>query len=646
MAECSAVSAVDGASGVHTRECAAERMRYGLLLAGILALLYGLLQNGYYAPGNDSSVYLAVARNILAGRGYVYQGGAVAQYPPGWPLALAFLLSVSSSFWWLNLVLKAMVLASALLYYGLMSRLTTPKKAFLCVLIAALLGDWLRYTYVLGSESLFLLLLAGTLVLALPPQQGRLPWWRVAVVPALAAGFVAVRWLGAMAVPAVAALVLTGEFLPRMNRRWLCAVLTVGVSFVAFVVLYRDPGVVVPRLDSAPNAHPTIHVEPTEQPQPKPKPAGTTASEPKRKSAKPRVEATPVGKQPVRPASGAVGRATRHVSVLGGAALGYYLERAATGGEWIVRMLWPPAQVASILKPVKVALNVFGWALWFFIAVFAIAQARRRNWVYLGIMLYMAVPITRWARPNGRYPSVFGPLFILALWQGILLTYGWVAERRTWKLWALAKRSTLAALLASVIVSNVTLYGIALCVMRSPDFYGTFTAGQCQELLPVAHYLLTDASAAGRVAVNRYWRNLGNRYDNQYAAAFLAAIADRRCVATPGKLGENGPNKELAEWAAGNNLRYFVYRPPASPWRIWHFRVGWLQRRMEKLPQVPERPSWEFYRLSKGAWRRMEPPPVEDWPRVLPMHPRWSLFGDQRPDEQKEAAHISHGSKG
>ena len=106
------------------------------------------------------SVYLSAARSILLGEGYTFNGNRLGHYPPGWPVFLAGLMTVSTSFHFINGVAKLLIIAGGLIYYAVLLRYTSPVRAFICVLLSATLWQWFRYGSVLMSESLFIFLTA------------------------------------------------------------------------------------------------------------------------------------------------------------------------------------------------------------------------------------------------------------------------------------------------------------------------------------------------------------------------------------------------------------------------------------------------------------------------------------------------------
>ena len=127
-----------------------------LSLALVLLILYGLCQNGQWVPGGgDDAYYLAIARNLANGQGYFWNGEPVLETPPGWPVALALLMQVSTSFAFLNLVLMAMCITAACVWYFILRRFTNPLSAWFVILLAGTLFEWHRFTFIFYSESLF-----------------------------------------------------------------------------------------------------------------------------------------------------------------------------------------------------------------------------------------------------------------------------------------------------------------------------------------------------------------------------------------------------------------------------------------------------------------------------------------------------------
>ena len=88
-----------------------------------MLVLYLLLENPYWVPGGDSEVYLAIARNLARGQGYLFNGQPARIAPPGWPMLLAGIIKfVSPSFLLLKLVTLASMVGAMAIYYRIVRR--------------------------------------------------------------------------------------------------------------------------------------------------------------------------------------------------------------------------------------------------------------------------------------------------------------------------------------------------------------------------------------------------------------------------------------------------------------------------------------------------------------------------------------------
>jgi len=94
-------------------------------------------------------------------------------------------------------------------------------------------------------------------------------------------------------------------------------------------------------------------------------------------------------------------------------------------------------------------------------------------------------------------------------------------------------------------------------------------------------------------------------------------LLDMPIRVVPASICAGEPNEKLAEWAREENVRFFLYRPPVSPWRLWHFRVPWLQEKLTGTKPA-NNPYWVLYELRDGVFARVDPPAIRNWPRQVP----------------------------
>jgi hypothetical protein len=547
-----------------------------------LGAMYALLQNGHWTPGNDSELYLTLARNLAAGRGYVFNGQPFGHYPPGWPALLALVMSVSRSFWVLNALAKALLLGAAAFCYLAMLRFTTPRRAAVCVFLSATLWFWFRFSYVLYSESLFLFLTSLGLLLALQVSEGRTQPWRIGALAVVCAAMATTRWLGLVAAGVMALTAVSGRARPLPGRRWLAFASVVVAAGCVFVLWYvgtaeglladADAGWLLEDVADAgmPDAHWPQKME----------------------------------------------SRLRRIPLLSWRGVPLLAARVAGAGAWICRMLWPAAQLGSSDLRIAIVVDVVGTVLWLFVAVFAWQRLKRREWLWLGMLLYAGFLVVRW-RPRGRYLVPFAPFWILAVWVGAERLFGWLGRGGS-RFWRAAAFWVPRCLLAVVLVSNLCVYSVASWVQRSGDFYATFRAGQCRQLVEAGHYVAHNTPPGAPVAVSLLAQNLGRTRKSRGGLSAMALLTDRPLVPFTPADGAPWPDPDFVEWARGAGISYVLYRPPTSPWRLWHFRAPWLQRLITGQRDIPTNPYWVLYRVEGDRLVPVQTPRVSGWPDRVP----------------------------
>jgi len=569
-------------------------MRYFLLLTVVLGALYGVLHTGHWTPGTDSEIYLVTARNMLAGRGYSFNGQAFGHYPPGWPVFLAGLMCVSTSFFWLNAMAKVLLIGATLLYYRLLVRITTPWRAFVCMVLAATLWWWFRVAFVLYSESLFLFLFGLGLVLASQIKEGRTQIWRIVSLALLCAVLVSVRWLGVVAAATLCLVPVSGELRPRFTRKWLCFGSAAILALVSFTVLYvgTASGVFVPAEELHSVRSVGVGTEDT---------AGgdVAASE---SSLFTRLR----------------GRLRQHPLIFDGGTTPSYLSRVSNIGGWLPRMLWPVTDLARLGPKLTLVINVVGCMLWVLALVYVVPRLWEKQWLWAGALLYVAFLVFRCPRPVGRYLVPFAPLWILAFWTG----FETVVDRVFWKgsaRRAKNRKRLVVCILILLFAVNAFHYGIAAYVQRASDFYAVYQAGEYGELVDSGRYIADHTPPDARMAVTKQYRNLGRGRGGRLAMAAMALLTDRPILVANPPPGHTGPpNEELIAWAEAHEVMYFLTRPPTSPWRLWHFRVPWLQRWMTGEKDIPYNPYWVLYRIDENGAEEVDTPAVKGWPTHVP----------------------------
>src|SRR5262252_1437983 len=93
------VSNFDGTASIPANADARADVKVWSITCAIVAVIFLALQNRYWVPGGDSEVYVASAKNLAIGNGYMFNGAPARIAPPGWPMLLAAVMKwVSPTF--------------------------------------------------------------------------------------------------------------------------------------------------------------------------------------------------------------------------------------------------------------------------------------------------------------------------------------------------------------------------------------------------------------------------------------------------------------------------------------------------------------------------------------------------------------------
>src|SRR5262245_44257855 len=105
---------------------------FGVAVVAVLVVIYALLLNPYWVRHGDGEVFLAIARNLVQGHGYQFNGQPVQIAPPGWPLVLAAAMNLTNQLLWLKLLPMLSVIGFLGVSYVILTRYITPIIAGLC----------------------------------------------------------------------------------------------------------------------------------------------------------------------------------------------------------------------------------------------------------------------------------------------------------------------------------------------------------------------------------------------------------------------------------------------------------------------------------------------------------------------------------
>jgi len=551
------------------------------LLLVALAAFYGAMQNGLWRPGTDSQVYLTLARNLATGRGYTFNNLPVEKVPPGWPIVLAGAMRVTPAFAVLNLITPACMLAAAAIWYRILTRFVRPGRALAVTALAGTLFGWYQFTLDFLSDGPFTLAAAGSLLLAVQVAEGRKGAWRVPLLALLCAAAICVRWTGALTAVVACGVLLTRwgaessevgvQSSVRRRPRWavvgVVAIVAAGTFLGLRAMLEREK-------ERHLRAHP-VAIENLQ-----------------------RVEQMLTSEYSVRPLN--EGPET-------------YLRRLGDAGTWVATLFWRPAELRTASRALGWGVNAVGWGMLGVMGAFVVRRARRGEWVWVALVAACGALVLQRARPVARYLVPVAPLLLLAAWVGLeelAATARRAGVRRVLRWGSMA-------FVGSIALTNAVLWAVDVRVTWAADFYDAHEAGEARDLMAAARLVRETGSPA--VVVDDTSTNLGRTRPSQYAFRVMVFLGGGTVRVAPNDVGAD----ELAGWMRSEGALYYLRRLEANPWRLWHFRVPWLQQRLTRKPPGAPTPSFELYELSAapgGGLVRVALPPrtAERWPRVVP----------------------------
>jgi hypothetical protein len=574
---------------------------FWLWAAGVMGLLLGLyllLHNGLFVANSDGEYYISIARNLALGRGYNYNGDPVGLVPPGWPLVLAGALRLSTSFEVLSWFTTLMMVGASGLWLAVARRFVSLPRAAAVVLLGSTLFWGYHSAILLQSEAIYCLLLGAAVLLGLQVSDGRDGWGRIACLVGLCAAMVLVRWAGVIGWVLVGAAVVSGQRRPALNRQWIALALSALVAFGVFLgtqkALKRMGAGSGHGMDSTESLGPSPFLGDSEVPD-----SGNSALLPQSEVI----------------ANVDTQRLSRSIYAL--APRGGIVDAVShlpSAGTWAATALWMPAKLAVSSPGIAHAVNAVGWLLIIPLVVWGWWAIGRQQWLAVGLIVHCALLVMRWSSANERYLVPVAPLLILGIWCGLDRITFWTSRP------TLKRVAQVAAMcvIGSVAVCNAMLLAVDISIARSNDFYARHHGGRAETLIASARYLTDAGLRDGELAVSPLYININRPVQNSFGLRVMNVLTDRNILTVPREVCEGEPNDRLLAWAAQNGVRYYLYRPPENPWRVWHFRAPWLQEWIRKEPVGPPNPYFQLYDLASGSPVMVNPPKVSGWPTHLP----------------------------
>jgi hypothetical protein len=555
----------------------------------VVAAACGLLMNPYWSRGGDSEVYLSLARNLLTGHGYTFNGNSAAMIRPLWPALLAATMWLSPTFLAVKLLTAACLWGWAACNYALVRRWLGPWASAGVTIAVALLVPATALAYRPFSDPLFLLLTSASLVAAYAIADRGVSGRRVALLATLCAAASLTRPATLATFPLVAAAVWAGraprwreggphpnslpgcrerELAPPMSRTpfrdpYLLTVAFVGVvtlaAFLAWPLAMRvAPERVDPRYDALLTGHYALFNPP----------AGETLEE---------------------ILSGYEDRVVR----LGRYAAGLFVDPWARSG-------WP-----------MYAVNPFGWAGLVVFGWFGVRAARRGEWVWLATLLFVAAISLNWPNPAQRYLLPVAPL----LATGLVLSLSQATALLRWRGGRAVVRVALMGGAALVVAYNAAVWVHEVTIARSGEAYpDRYEGGTTANLPAVAHWLVEQAPKRYEIAASQVSGN--RKLLTQGAMRSLHFLTGRPIVLGPERVADP-PDRDLARWADPRNVRYFVYQPPVK--LVFHTSYPTTRavadatpstapatQPSDDAPDVTDPLDWQIYLVRDGKVRRID----------------------------------------
>jgi hypothetical protein len=544
-----------------------ERLRGRAMALGVVALLglaYGLLWNRFWVPGSDGDFYLAIARNLVQGRGLVFNGRALTISPPGWPWALAGLLKIAPIFGFLKSVVMLCMIGFFGLMYAVLRRFAAPGPAAGIILLCAINSNAYPMTFWLHSDALFCLLSAATILLALQMSEGRSWAWRLPVLLTLCIAATLVRWAGLCNAMLIAGALFPARG-PPQARRLVTASLACLLLAAATVVIVRDVELSIRR-----------------------------ASEP----------------QYATTLLPAANKGWRHD----------FGARVVAVGRWESNLFWEPLRLGQSIPWIGYLALALGWltTICFILGTIGILRSGGSG-IFWGVAAYVLGVEFVWPHIEARYLVPLLPLILLAVVRG-LAALAAVASR-----WLGMFRALPGIFVLSVALCNLTTYAAEVAVARSADFYGRYEAGMSRSLIDAGAYLSRQSLAPRQIVVSLMYENLGLRRQNVYGMRVTVLLSGKE-VAMLGAESSAGivddpPGGILLDYLRVNGIRYYLCQEPTLPWRVGHFRLpGWLQSLVSGAKSMPAKESgrWQLWEVQGDSLQRIELPHVEGWPDRVP----------------------------
>lgn len=547
----------------------------------ILLVLYLPLQNPYWAQGGDSEVYITAARNLATGNGYMFNGLPVSISPPGWSIVMAGLMLISPTFLLLKLAAMSCMIGSLAITYWICRRFVSPIVSVMVVSLTALISHVYSLTFWLHSDALFCFVSSWAILTAMQIREGRDSIARAILLLLLCCASVSVRWVGLGTWLLSGAILVQGGFLPLVNRHRVIAFCTGLATLLAFIGIRW-----------------ALTVPPDVQRQIRNLGGAESASLTERVDSRVAVS-YPIFNTDSRGIAGIIARA-------GG------------WGNWISYLLWQPMRMGSSGMAMGAVSLLCGTLVLIPLWIMGWKGLFQGQLLWPAMLFYSFGLALNWTGPNARYLVPIAPFIILGVFLGIRALRTRFGRPVIWN-------TMLGYFVASLVICNGGLWAVDVAVARSDDYYANYEAGLNRDLIAASKWLIDNNAQDGEIAVSTRYVNLGN-VRTSWVALRAPAMLTGKAIGVVDKTyvvnGDPYRSARFLSWARKKNYKYVIYMPEVSPWRLFHFRVPWLQEAMTGEPAVDTGAGWRLYKIPPEGEgdeaKRISLTTTPNWPTRVP----------------------------